>query len=295
MKTLSAGMTAHLATETHSRARMLRLDLADGTIIAATSHDRDLEFDLGDGEGPILYRADLGVTLSDVELSCGLQAGNYEFRGPIGDTFTRGGVLGGRFDDAAAWLFQVNWKALGDGPIRLLRGFATNLLVEGGEFVGEIQDLRARLNQTVGRVITPQCWKDFGSVECGAAVTAIAGTVTAVTDAMRFSVSFAGAYADNLFNKGKVVGLAGGNIGIVRKIERWAASGAIELFDPLIEAPQVGDTFTVKNGCSKLRLSANASIPTCLTHANVTRFGGYPDGPGTQQIQRVAIPGEGNQ
>ena len=49
MRSLSAGLIAHLAGTSHTPALLVRLDLLDGTVLAASDHDRPLDFDLGDG------------------------------------------------------------------------------------------------------------------------------------------------------------------------------------------------------------------------------------------------------
>ena len=69
----------------------------------------------------------------------------------------------------------------------------------------------------------------------------------------------------------------------------------LELFQPLVVTPVIGDTFSIQNGCSKARLNSDPTVPTCLTHNNVTNFRGFPEIPGTDQAFRMAIPGEGDQ
>ncbi len=49
MRTLGTTLSAHLAGSAHKRAVMLRLDLADGSVLAVSDHDRVLSFNLGDG------------------------------------------------------------------------------------------------------------------------------------------------------------------------------------------------------------------------------------------------------
>jgi uncharacterized phage protein (TIGR02218 family) len=272
---------------------MLLLDLADGTSVGITDHDSDLVFDIGDGAKT--YQSDTGIFTSNVALSCGLDADNYEVTGPVNDDFTIAGLLGGKFNNARARLFQVNWRDLSAGAIKLMAGDVREARIEGGKFTLEIRSDIDRYNQTVGRVITNQCWKDFADgVNCTATATEITGTVTAVNDAMHFIVSFSGSYADDFFNMGTVIGLTGVNAGTTVEIEDWTSLGAIVLFSPLAEEPAIGDTFTVRNGCSKLRLSSVVGVPTCKTYNNVVQFGGYPEVPGSDQVLKTAFPGQGN-
>ena len=159
-RTLSAGLTSHLATRSHTRCNMLLLDLRDGTSIGVTDHDKDISFDIGDGT--VTYQAGTGILTSDVSLSAGLDADNYEVTGPIADVVTLEAVVGGRFNRARARLFQVNWKRLTDGAIKLLAGNVSEARIEGGKFVFEIRSDADRFNQVVGRLIINNCDADHG-------------------------------------------------------------------------------------------------------------------------------------
>jgi uncharacterized phage protein (TIGR02218 family) len=286
-------MQKHLAGRSHTRCKMLLLDLNDGTTIGITDHDKPLPYDIGDGA--VTYEAGTGILTSNVSLSCGLDADNYEVTGPIGDTVSLDGILGGRFNRARARLFEVNWKDLTAGAIKIMAGNVSEARVEGGKFVFEIRSDTDRYNQVVGKVITNQCDADFGDARCGATPTTFDEAVTAVTDAMRFTVTNAGAQTDDFYNMGTVIGLTGANTGTTMEILDWEdngdGTGTLILFAPLVEAPAVGDTFTLKNGCSKLRKSDDATMPTCLTYNNVINFRGYPEVPGSDQVLRMPIPG----
>jgi uncharacterized phage protein (TIGR02218 family) len=294
-KTLTAAITSHIAGRSHTRCNMLLLDLIDGTTIGITDHDKPIDYDIGDGT--VTYDAGTGILTSNVSMSCGLDADNYEVTGPVGDTVTLDGVLGGRFDRARARLFEVNWKNLTAGAIKILSGYVSEARIEGGRFIFEIRSDMDFYNQTVGRVITNQCDADFGDARCGATPTTVVGTIAGVVDAMQFAVSYSGSYADDFFNMGTVIGLTGANTGTTMEILDWNDNGdgtaGIILYAPLVQTPTVGDTFTVKSGCSKLRMSSDASVPTCLTYNNVVNFRGYPEVPGSDQVLKMPIPGGG--
>lgn len=281
-RTLSAALTGHLATRSHTRCNMLLLDLRDGTSIGLTDHNRNLDFDLGEGE--ITYDSGTGILPSDVSLTTGLEADNYEVRGPIGDTFTLAGILGGRFDRARARLFQVNWKSLSAGAIKILAGNVSEARIEGGEFVLEVRSDADRFNQTVGRVVTNTCDADFADqIRCFATATEITLTINAVTSPLIFAGTFTGSYANNFFNLGTIVGLTGANAGVTREIFDWSSSGGVEAFAPFPVEPAIGDTFTVRNGCGKSRQD-------CMAHNAIEWFRGYPEVPGRKALM-PAIPG----
>lgn len=164
-RTIGANLATHLATRTHTRVKMLRLDLADGTAIGVTDHDRVLNFDLADGA--IDYDPETGILPSAIALSEGFDADNFEVTGPIGDTVTLVAVLGGRFNRATVRLFEVNWNALADGAAELIKGYVASARVAGGRFIFEIRSDVDRFNQDIGSVITPYCEHDLGDAGCG--------------------------------------------------------------------------------------------------------------------------------
>jgi uncharacterized phage protein (TIGR02218 family) len=270
---------------------MLLLDLQDGTSIGITDHDKSIDFDIGDGT--VTYDAGTGILASNVALSCGLDADNYEVTGPISEVVTLDAIIGGRFNRARTRLFEVNWKELSAGAAKILSGSVSEARVEGGKFVLEIRSDMDRYNQTVGRVITDQCDADFADgVQCFATATEIVGTVTAVTDAMRFTVSFAGSYVDDYFNKGTVQGLTGALAGTNKvEIEDWTSAGVITLFAPLVEAPAIGDTLTVRQGCFDPATGQTKSRLACMHFGQILNFRGYPEVPGRRALM-PAIPGQ---
>lgn len=284
-------MIAHLEGNAHTLCAMLRLDLQDGTVLAFTDHDASLSFNLGDGAAT--YQPWTGIDPSAVALSVGLEASNFEVSGPIGDLVTKTMVLGGRFRKAVARLFLVNWNALADGAVPIMKGAIEEGRVEGSRFVLEVRGLAAPFNETFGRVLTPLCTAMFGDAQCGVERTPVAATVTAVTDDFRFTVNLGGTYADDYFNLGGVLFLTGGLADTAEAtiISYTGASGAIELLEPLVDTPEIGDTLNLFRGCSKLRLSDDASLPTCLTYDNVVNFRGWPEVPGSRFYHKVSAPG----
>lgn len=282
-------MTSHLKSRSHTRCNMLLLDLGDGTSIGITDHDKPIDFDIGDGV--VTYDAATGILPSDVALSIGLDADNYEVTGPIGETVTLEAIAGGRFNRARARLFQVNWNNPVDA-LKIMAGSVSEARVEGGRFTLEIRSDADRFNQVVGETITNNCKADFGDARCGVTPESIVGTVTG-GNAFAFTVSFTGTYADDYFNMGKVTPLTGANAG-GRKMEvlDWTSAGVVTLFAPLAADPEIGDTFKIETGCSKARLSDDPTVRTCKFYNNVVNFRGYPEVPGSDQVLRAAIPSD---
>ncbi len=285
-RTLSGGLTTHIAGTSHTRCSMLRLDLKDGTTLAFTNHDRTLAFNLGDGSAD--YQPHTGILPSDLSLSAGFDADDMEVSGPIADVVTRAAVLGGRYDDATVRYFQVNWKDLTQGAVKLVKGWVVRTEVEGGRFKFTCHSEMSRFAQSIGRVITGYCDADLGDARCGFNLVPVAATVSAVTDARGFTVTFAGSYADDYFNLGTVTFLTGALAGCRRvEIFDWASGGAVSLWTDLPEVPQIGDTLELRQGCDKTR-------PTCRdVFDNIVNNRSFPDVPGTDQILKYPNPGGG--
>lgn len=288
-RTLASGMVTHLAGGAHTRCMMLRLDLVDGSSLCVTDHSATLAFDLGDGSQDYSHKT--GILASDLSLSTGFEADEVEVTGPLVETateawhVTRAMVLGGRFDDAVAWFFEVNWRSTAAGAIKLLKGRVVLAEVEGSRFKLTIHSEITRFKQEVGRTITGYCDADFGDTRCGYVVTPVVATVTAVASTRQFTVSFTGSYADDYFNRGTVTFTSGALNGC-RPVEvfDWTATGVIALWTDLPEGPQVGDTLEVRQGCGKTRAD-------CVAFDNIVNFRGFPDVPGTDQVLKYPNPG----
>lgn len=286
MRTVGA-LSTHLAGTAHTRCAMLLLGLRAGDFIGITDHNEALDYNLTEaGAGEVTYSAGSGIAPSDVVLSSSLDADNYEVTGPLGGLITREDLLGGRFDRARAWLFQVNWNEL-SAKIPIMVGNVSEARVEGGRFVLQVRSDADRLNQSVGRLITPYCDADFGDARCGATPEEVGGTITAIWSHLRIDVSFSGSYANDFFNQGTVEFTSGALAGhLPIEIFDWTSAGAITLFTRMAGLPAAGDTLTIKQGCEKTRTA-------CMAFDNIINFRGFPEVPGTDQVLRFPIPGEG--
>lgn len=324
-------LSTHLSGSAHTRCNMLLLGLRDGTFYGFTDHNENIDYNLTEaGAGTVTYSAVAGILASDVSLAVGLDADNYDIKFPIGGPVEFGqlllsgdmtdgddllllsgdmtdgddvllitgdiplqAIMGWRVNRATTWLFQLNWNDTAAGKIPMLKGRVSEIRIEGGSAVLQIRSDTDRYNQIIGRLITPYCDADFGDARCGVTPESIVGTVTAVTSTIQFTVSFSGSFADNYFNLGTVEALSGDLLGTPpMEIFDWTSAGAITLFAQLAAEPAIGDTFTISRGCSKLRKSDDATLPTCLSYSNVVNFRGFPEVPGTDQALKVPVPGE---
>jgi hypothetical protein len=254
---------------------MLRLDLTDGTVLGFTDHDKVLAFDLGDDAGTVDYRPDFGMQVSNIQTGIGLDAGNYEVTLPVMKAprpTTRAAFAGGRFRRCEARLFEVIWSKLTAGPRLIMFGNAGEWRIKGDKAIAEVRDQRDA---------------DYADqIECFATPTEISATVTAGNE-LTLTVAYAGGpYADGSFDRGTVIGLTGSNAGLKAPIWSWNDNGDgtadIELFMPLVEAPAVADTFTIRDGCARTR-------PACMAHGQILNARACFDVPGHKAL-KPAVP-----
>ena len=273
-------LAALKATEANT-ATCLMIEAVDGERFGFTTGVTPVTVDLGLGGGSEAFVG--GFTLSSLVLTIGLDASYSEVTGPVNDIFTRAEVHGGRFESAKFWLVEIVEGLTGFAP--LLAGTVRETRVEGDAWIFELRSEADRFNQEIGDVLTPYCRVDLGSDKCGFALPTIAATVTAVTDAMRFTVSFSGSYANDYFNLGTVEFLTGALAGTPRmEIFDWTSGGALVLFEPLSQAPQIGDTLNLRRGCDK-------TVAACVAiQGDAINFRGEPDVPGTENALKAPVP-----
>lgn len=288
---MSRTVPIQLSGSNRSAAECVMMQDRSGTRIGFTTWDVPLTADIGTGAGDESFFA--GMNMGSLTLATGFDAGYFEFSGPLGPTLTRADVNGGRWNSAFVWLFKISPD--GGEIVPLMKGRAREPRVEGGSFHFEVRNEADRLNQKQGRRISNLCSADFGDAQCGLPLVPIAATVSAVTDDLHFSVTFSGTYADDYFNQG-TADFQTGDLAWLPSMEvedftGGTGSGFVELFEPFFKPPQIGDTLTLNRGCSKLRISADGSLPTCHGYSNILNFRGFPEVPGSDQVLKYQFPG----
>ena len=294
MRALPATIQIGFAGHRQPLARCVKLQLRDGTILAFTEHDEDLQVDIGDGGGTVTYRADLGILSGDIELVVGLESSNTEIIAPLRDTVTRRAALGRRFNQAWVWIFDVDWNSSEYlEPLELMKGWVAQSWVKGNSAVFEVRSLADFFNMVQGRILSPRCSADFGDALCGKAKVDTPATVTSRISNMEFTVNLA--LADGYFRFGEGEFQTGdlADAGTFEVFDYVGSTGLVVALAPLPDIPQVGDTLDLRQGCSKVKLLADPAIPTCVFHNNARRFRGFDRVPGSDVFLRPPIPGEG--
>ncbi len=141
MKTVSAGLLAHLAEEVTTLANCWSITRRDGYQFHFTDHDVDL---VVSGNTHV---AEVGYQQTAVTSSAALAIDNLEVTGIFDSaTITSDDLRSGLFDFCEVVLFTVNWADLSQGIMRLRRGFLGEVTVSpSGVFQAELRGLIQRM------------------------------------------------------------------------------------------------------------------------------------------------------
>jgi uncharacterized phage protein (TIGR02218 family) len=274
MKSISTALAQHLAGEVTTLATCWQITRRDGIVLGFTDHVRDLEID------GVTYRAASGYTRTAIRGTANLAVDNLDVESVLSsDGMTEEDLRAGKYDFAEVRLFLVNYQDLGQGILKLRRGWLGKVTIRDGMYVAELRVMTQRLQMTVGEVYAPDCSADLGDARCGIDLTALeeSGAVGTVLGATAFETTLA--QATGWYDGGELTWTGGANAGRTVAVRSWDAStGMLSLFLPALYPMQAGDAFTIRPGCDK-------SFATCQAKFDdVVNFRGFPHVPGTDQV-----------
>ena len=274
MRTIPAGLQAHLDGEATTLCHAWRVTRRDGVVMGFTDHDRDLSFGGG------VYLAASGFEASEAEDGNGLSAEGGDVSGGFSDDAIRAEDLSaGRYDGATVEVFTVNWREPSQ-HLLLRTAELGEVRREGGLFKVELRRLTHRLDQVRGRVFGRQCDAVLGDGRCGVNIAAYraSATVVAVTDDLHVRVSGLSGFAERFFRYGVLTVASGAAAGLSADIEdhrRGAGGDELTLWLPMTAGLAAGDALTVTAGCDK-------RFSTCQEKfSNGLNFQGFPHMPGS--------------
>lgn len=162
MKTVSVALKAHLAGNVTKRAVCLRLTRTDGTVFAATLHDRDILFE------DVRYLTAAGGDSSNIEDSAALAVDNLTQRGILSSaSITDADIRAGLFDYARIAVFVVNWSDTSMGAYHQRDGWLGQVTTDRLTFSAELRGMMQALQTQFGRLIVPTCNAILGDARCG--------------------------------------------------------------------------------------------------------------------------------
>lgn len=275
MRTITAGLEAHLALSTTSIATLWKVVRVDGQTFGFTDHDKDLVV------SGVAYLAATGYTRSAVRATLGLQPDNLEIEGLLDSSAIEASdIRAGIWDYASVEIMLVNWSDLSQGTLGLGKGRIGQIRDGRSVFVAELLGLSKHLMQVVGRLYMPACDADLGDTRCGVTLASytVTGTLTSVTNNRTFADTSRGE-ADGYFDGGKITWTSGDNNGLSMEVKTsLLAGGAVTLQMPMPFTVIVGNTYSMSAGCDK-------TFATCGTKFNnKVNFQGFPHVPGNRRM-----------
>lgn len=304
MKTLTPTFASHIREPVTTLAVCWRIEKNNGELVLGTQHDRDIT--ITDSQPSIVdltgvYRAQAGITGSDMQSSSDMSADNMEVQGATDRTgdevaidLTVYDIEAGTLDYAPVVVFLVNWQSPDSGQAILRRGRLGALTRDSdGRYRTEVRGLAQHLSQNIGFVYQETCnVVRFGDSRCGYDVSSIQITapITAVTSNKQFSIAAPGTPPPAGYPLGgEVMFMTGENAGFVREVKATTVAGGVltlELYEELPADVVVGNEIQITPGCDR-RWS------TCRAYSNLVNYRGWGVYiPGTLAMMRGTTPGE---
>lgn len=269
-KTLTTDLKNHYASEVTTISTCWKLTRRDDVVLGFTDADVNIKY-LG-----VNYLASTGFNATSIQSASDMTIDNLEVDGYIdADVITFEDLKAGIYDNAEIEIFQINRKSVDDGIITLRKGKIGNLKFNGNGFTCEIRGLLQQLTVNILEQYTPYCRANLGDSRCTVDMTTFtfAGTIEEVTD-NRVLVDSTFVQVDDYFNYGILTMTSGDASGYSLEVKTFENGGIFNLILPFEVNVQVGDTFSVKQGCDKTKA-------TCIArYNNLLNFRGEPYIPG---------------
>lgn len=254
-----------LNTSSTTLTRVLKFKLRSGVTYGICMTNKDVIYDHGDGDGPIVYVASNGFDPSTISADEGYSVDNAEGYALISNDIT--GVTvemvnAGALENAQWQLFYLDYENLSIGSGVLLD--AGDVGITSTEFgmiwTPELLSFVMRLKQAVGSVWTRTCRAEFGTAAnsqtgCGVDITTMwkdfeVVAVGAEND-RTFTISVAGSDA---YFPGRVLWETGDNAGSLFATEEYdGVSKVVTLNNGTGYAIKVGDTGKIRPDCDKTK------------------------------------------
>lgn len=282
MRTLPAGMQAHLDTGATTLCHCWKVTRAGAAAMGFTDHDAALTFD------GVSFDAASGFEATAIESGLGLSVPNQDITGALSSAaITENDLAAGRYDRSSVEIWRVNWADVAQ-RVLMAKGEIGEVRRGPSGFTAELRGIAHRLNAPQGRHFQFSCDADAGDARCKVNLNAAAfkgtGAAAAAANRREFTASGLTSFADGWFCGGRIVWTSGANAGLAQTV-RSHFGAALALWEAMPFAIATGDAFTVTAGCDK-------RFETCKSKfANGLNFRGNPLMPGNDWI--VASPRDG--
>lgn len=275
MRTLPAGLQAHLDGGATTLCWCWTLIPAGGPAQGFTDHDRDLVF------GGVTYEAEAGFTGTAIESALGLAVDNLDVAGALqSDRLDAARLAAGDYDNAAIEIWLVNWQDVAQ-RLLLRKGHLGEVTRGPLGFTAEMRGLAHVLNQPKGRLFQYGCDAVLGDGRCGVdlddAAYRGAGVVAASEGGRRFTVTGLDTFADGWFARGLLTFSDGRRLE-VKSHRKTGSTVVLETWQQAAAPVIAGDEFGVTAGCDRQFATCRAKF------ANQANFRGFPHMPGNDFV-----------
>lgn len=310
MKTIPAVLQTHMDGEATTLCYLARVETKDGTVMGFTTLDVDVAYD--DGNGTVTYEADNGFEPARYQAAADMSVDNTDMRGWVTDTgITEAQIRAGFFDFAIVTIYRINYNDLTSGRHEVVgHGTAGETEFSANSWRTEFRSLTQQLKQPVSKLYSLTCRARFGSqpigstasptngepeesFPCGKSWVWVAGSVDSVGSDPLLDFTDATFGTANAYKFGVIKWLTGDNAGHESEVATHATGGVFALQLPTPYQIQAGDTFEIREDCSKVWDDADHG---CLHHWGSNRalhFRGEPHIPvsdnGSNQIPGAQI------
>lgn len=163
MKSISAGLKAHMAQEVTTLCTCWKLTLTNASEYFFTSLDIDLTID-GD-----TYEADSGFQPTGIDQNSTLAVDNLETVSFLESArITEEDLLAGLYDYAEIDIFVINYKDLTQGKMYPAQGWILGeVAIYDNEFSAEARGKAQKLTQQIIELYSPECRATLGDTRCG--------------------------------------------------------------------------------------------------------------------------------
>jgi len=245
MRSFSASLQTEI--EAGRVCRAVKLTRADGSIEAATDHDKALMIS-GTSYSPMP-----GNWSAPLRSNVGAGVDNLTFSGTWGQVVEQD-IIDGLYDGASIELLIVGWQLSPPQAGMIWKGTLGKVSWNRDGWSANIVDLMQQLAQPLGGTFGPGCPHILGDTRCkvNLATYQVAGTVTAVSSVRTTFQDTSRTEAADWFTDGEVTFTSGANAGKTYPIDAYAADGTVTLQLPALADITVGDAYTMTPGCNHM-------------------------------------------
>ncbi len=262
MRNISSSIQIKLNQQTTSIALCWKITLKSGAIFTYTNHDKPIV------SGGITYSTQSGYTSVDIS------SDKHTFCGFILDV-PQDKIAS--YLNATVELLAIDSTTPNLGLIKIESGYINKITAKNGKFIAEISAIQ--LDNNIIETYSPNCRAQFCDSKCGLVTSKFTktGSITSIIDQRSLINDSNRKEQDDIFTFGIITFTSGMNVKISRKIRDFT-KGNIELLQPTPYDIQIGDQYSIIEGCNK-------TLTTCSQRfKNTVNFRGEPFVPIGNQI-----------